>query len=113
MSLPDLSHIDPDLVPILQGLDVRISKLENVPIVPNVITWKTVPTVSFTQGVPSSFDVTALVSNSLNLPLTITLNGPTLPTGVSFDGKKFNYNGTGLPLSSSGFSLTADDGRTP
>jgi hypothetical protein len=74
--------------------------------------WQTVPTITFTQGVPSSVSIASYVSDPDGDPLTISMNG-LLPSGVTFDaaGKRFVYDGVGTVTTVGGIVLTADDGR--
>ncbi|MCW5661979.1 MAG: hypothetical protein KIT60_30110 [Burkholderiaceae bacterium] len=72
--------------------------------------WSTVPTVTFTVGVPAVFSIAAFVTEPDGDPLTITHSG-SLPNGVTFDAanKRFVYDGSGVAQSTGGHVLTADD----
>ena len=74
--------------------------------------WQTVPTITFTQGVPSNISIAGYVSDPDGDALTISMNG-LLPSGVTFDaaGKRFVYDGVGTVATIGGIVLTADDGR--
>lgn len=74
--------------------------------------WVTVPTVTFTVGVPATFPISAFVSDADGDALTITHTG-TLPVGVTFDAanKRFVYDGSGAVQSTTGHVLTANDLR--
>lgn len=75
--------------------------------------WSSVPTVSFTQGVASTFSVAAFVSDPNGDALTLTRNAVALPVGVTFDAanKRFVYDGIGALGSTNNVVLTADDGK--
>jgi hypothetical protein len=75
--------------------------------------WRTVPTIAFPQGVPSSISIAAYVTDPDGDALTITISSATLPAGVTYDAanKRFVYDGVGPLGSTSGVVLTADDGR--
>jgi len=75
--------------------------------------WATIPTVTFTQGVASSFSIATFVSDANGDPLTITMNAVALPAGVTFDaaGKRLVYDGIGAIRSVSGVRMTANDGQ--
>jgi hypothetical protein len=135
MLTTDLSHIDPDLVPILKDLqaqisaiqpidltaistelvdhETRITALENGVVSPPVVNhppvWSTVPGIHFTQGKVQRISIAQYVSDPDGDPLAITVNG-TLPVGVTFVAPEFIYDGIG-PVGSASLTLTADDGR--
>ena len=75
--------------------------------------WQGVPTITFTQGVPSSVSIASYVTDPNGDALTITLNSAGLPPGVTFDAgnKRFVYDGVGTVGLTSGNVLVADDGR--
>lgn len=75
--------------------------------------WQTIPTISFTQGFPSSISIAGFVTDPNGDALTIALNSAALPTGVTFDApnKRFVYDGAGPVGSTSSNVLTANDGR--
>jgi hypothetical protein len=74
--------------------------------------WQTVPGIVFTEGAAANFSVSGLVSDPENDTITITHNGATLPTGVTFDSanKRFVYDGSAGVAVTTGHQLTADDG---
>jgi hypothetical protein len=71
--------------------------------------WTTVPTLVFTQGVPSSISVAAYVSLAGTTALQLSLNSVTLPSGVTFNAanRSFDYDGQGGVVTTSGHVLTA------
>lgn len=75
--------------------------------------WQAVPTITFTQGVRSSFSIAGYASDPNGNPLTITKNSAALPPGVTYDAasKSFVYDGVGAPASTTGHALIADDGQ--
>lgn len=75
--------------------------------------WKTVPTITFVQGVASTVSIAAYATDPNGDALTITKNSVALPAGVTYDeaNKRFVYDGTGTVGSAGGNVLTADDGR--
>jgi hypothetical protein len=75
--------------------------------------WQTVPTITFTQGIRSTFSISGFVSDPNGDPLTITKNSAALPPGVTYDSanKQFVYDGVGTAASTSGHVLTASDGK--
>jgi len=75
--------------------------------------WKTVPTISFAQGVASSVSIAVYVTDPNGDALAITKNSAALPPGVTYDAanKRFDYDGLGAVGNTSGNVLTADDGR--
>jgi hypothetical protein len=75
--------------------------------------WVTIPTVTFTQGVASSFSLGSFVTDANGDALVITMNAVTLPAGVTFDalGKRLVYDGNGAAASVGGVQMTADDGK--
>jgi len=81
-----ISHIDPDLIPILTDLQNQINNLQagsqGAPV--DIITWKPVIAV-FAQNVAGSISVSQFGTSSLGLPLTISLNPITLPAGIAYD----------------------------
>lgn len=72
-------------------------------------TWATVPTISFTQGVAATADISQY--DSRGSTDTITHTAGTLPTGVSYDqaNKRYAYDGVGAIGGTNGHILTADD----
>ena len=74
--------------------------------------WQTVPTITFTQGIPSNISIAGYASDPDGDALTISMNG-LLPAGVTFDAanKRFVYDGVGAVGTASGIVLTADDGK--
>jgi hypothetical protein len=75
--------------------------------------WRTVPTITFAQGVAASVSIAAYVTDPNGDALTITRNVAALPPGVTYDAgnKRFVYDGVGAVGIASGNVLTADDGR--
>ena len=75
--------------------------------------WSAMPTVTFTQGVASTFSVASFVSDPDGDALTLTRNAVALPVGVTFDAgnKRFVYDGIGSLGSTNNVVLTADDGK--
>jgi hypothetical protein len=75
--------------------------------------WLTVPTITFTLGVPGNISIAAYVSDPNGDALTIVKNVAALPAGVTFDAanKRFVYDGLGGVGSTSGHVLTANDGK--
>lgn len=75
--------------------------------------WAAVPTVTFTQGVASSFPLASFVSDPNGDALTLSMNAIGLPAGVTFDAanKRLVYNGIGGAATVGGVQMTADDGR--
>jgi hypothetical protein len=75
--------------------------------------WRTVPNITFAQGVASSVSIASYVSDANGDALAITKNSAALPPGVTYDAanKRFVYDGVGAVGVTSGNVLTADDGR--
>jgi hypothetical protein len=75
--------------------------------------WQGVPTITFTQGLAATISIAAFVTDPNGNPLTVTLNSPVLPPGVTYDAgnKRFVYDGVGSVGTGSGNVLTADDGQ--
>lgn len=75
--------------------------------------WLPITTIAFTQGVASSVSIASYVSDPNGNALTIAMTSGALPAGVTFDAanKRFVYDGTLLPGSTSGIVLTANDGQ--
>ena|SRR5215471_3833287 len=75
--------------------------------------WQTVPTVTFVQGVASSFSVASYVSDPNGNALALSVAAGSLPAGVTFDaaGKRFVYNGSGSLAVANGVMLSANDGQ--
>lgn len=75
--------------------------------------WRTIPTITFTQGVAASISIAAYVSDADGDALAITKNSAALPPGVTYNAtsKSLVYDGTGAVGSTSGHVFTADDGR--
>jgi len=75
--------------------------------------WQQVPTITFTQGIPTTISIAAYVTDPNGDPLTITRNSAPLPPGVTYDAASmsFIYDGVGTVGTGSGSVLTADDGR--
>jgi len=75
--------------------------------------WTTVPTITFTSGVASTFSIAPYVSDANGDPLTITKNAAALPAGVTYDAanKRFVYDGTAGGAVTTGHVLTASDGK--
>ena len=73
-------------------------------------TWATVPTVTFTLGIPSTFSIASFVTGPNSALYTINHNG-VLPNGVTFDSanKRFAYDGSGVAQSTDNHALIADD----
>lgn len=74
--------------------------------------WLSIPTIAFTQGVPSSFSVADYISVANVSAYTLTLNASPLPAGVSFNSatRSFDYDGRGAVGVSDGHVLTASGG---
>lgn len=86
----------------------------NTPPVANASpTWRAVPTITFTQGVPASISIAAYVSDADGDAIVITKNSAALPPGVTYDAasKSLVYDGVGAVGSTTGHVFTADDGR--
>jgi hypothetical protein len=83
-----------------------------VPATNNPPVWQSVPDIAFTQGTAANFSVAGFVSDADNDTLTITHNGATLPSGVTYNAteKRFEYDGVGAAGSTTGHQLSADDG---
>jgi hypothetical protein len=83
------------------------------PVVPNPVTpapvWLSIPNIAFTQGVQSSFSVAEYITVANVAAYTLTLNGATLPAGVTFNAvtRSFDYDGRGGVGGSDGLILTA------
>lgn len=75
--------------------------------------WKTVPTIAFVQGAPSSISISDFVTDPDGDAVTISKNAVSLPPGVTYDAprKRFIYDGVGAATSTSGHVLMAEDGR--
>ena len=75
--------------------------------------WASVPTITFTQGVKSTFSIAGYVNDPNGDALTITKNAVALPPGITYDPatKSFVYDGVGAAASTSGHVLTASDGK--
>jgi hypothetical protein len=73
--------------------------------------WQTIPEIIFAQGTAATFSVAGLVSDAEGDTITITHNGVSLTSGVTFDSanKRFSYDGIGAAGSTSGHQLSADD----
>jgi hypothetical protein len=74
--------------------------------------WLSIPTIAFTQGVPSSFSVADYITVANVAAYTLTLNGNALPAGVTFNAatRSFDYDGRGAVGGSDGLMLTAVGG---
>lgn len=74
--------------------------------------WLSIPTIAFTQGVPSSFSVADYITAANVGAYTLTLNGSPLPAGVTFNAatRSFDYDGRGGVGGSDGLMLTAIGG---
>lgn len=72
--------------------------------------WTTVPTITFTLGVPSTFSIASFVADPDGNLRTITHVG-VLPNGVTFDSanQRFVYDGYGVARSTENHVLIADD----
>lgn len=77
------------------------------------MTWRTVPTITFTQGVPSSISIAGYLDDQNGAVQSITKNAAALPPGVTYDqaGKRFVYDGIGAVGATGGHVLTASDGN--
>lgn len=64
----------------------------------------TVPTVNFTAGVGSSYDLTQHVPGWNSSTMALLVQG-TLPASVTFNGTALVYDGTGGATSVSGVTL--------
>lgn len=73
--------------------------------------WNEIPTISFTEGVASTFSIAAFVSDDDVAALTILKNELALPPGVTYDPatKSFVYDGIGSVGATSGHVLTATE----
>jgi hypothetical protein len=71
--------------------------------------WLSIPTIAFTQGVPSSFSVADYITVANVAAYTLTLNASPLPAGVTFNSvtRSFDYDGRGGVVISDGHVLTA------
>ena len=71
--------------------------------------WNEIPTITFTEGVASTFSIAAFVSDDDIEALTILKNELALPPGVTYDPatKSFVYDGIGSVGTTSGHVLTA------
>jgi hypothetical protein len=71
--------------------------------------WLSIPTIAFTQGVPSSFSVADYITVANVAAYTLTLNASPLPAGVTFNSatRSFDYDGRGGVVVSDGHVLTA------
>lgn len=74
--------------------------------------WNVIPTITFTQGIASSFSIAAFVTDEENDALSIAKNAVALPAGVTYDAatKSFIYDGIGGIASTGGHVLTASEG---
>jgi hypothetical protein len=74
--------------------------------------WLSIPTIAFTQGVPSSFSVADFITVSNVAAYTLTLNASPLPAGVTFNSatRSFDYDGRGGIGITDGHVLTAVGG---
>lgn len=74
--------------------------------------WLSIPTIAFTQGTPSSFSVADYITAANAAALTLTLNAPALPAGVTFNAanRTFDYDGRGAVGVTDGHMLTAVGG---
>lgn len=74
--------------------------------------WAAIPSITFVQGIASSFSIAEYVSDADEDELMLSLDDAPLPAGVTFDaaGMRFVYDGSGPPASST-HMITADDGR--
>jgi hypothetical protein len=90
----------PSQTPVLLGVKATS---ETLPI------WSTVPTLSFTVGVPSSISVAQFVTSRSLTDIAITLNPAQLPAGVSYDTARqtFDYDGNSTLGSAAGLVLVA------
>jgi hypothetical protein len=74
--------------------------------------WLSIPTIAFIQGTPSSFSVADYITVANAAALTLTLNAPALPAGVTFNAanRTFDYDGRGAVGATDGHMLTAVGG---
>ncbi|WP_420474443.1 hypothetical protein [Noviherbaspirillum sp. ST9] len=81
------------------------------PVVDNPPLWSEIPTITFTQGVASTFSIAGFVSDDDATALTILKNELALPPGVTYDPatKSFVYDGLGAVGATSGHVLTATE----
>ncbi|OWW22241.1 hypothetical protein [Noviherbaspirillum denitrificans] len=86
--------------------DVQTAAADRAPV------WNEIPTITFTEGVASTFSVAAYVSDDDTAALTILKNELALPPGVTFDSatRSFVYDGVGSAAATSGHILTAMEG---
>lgn len=85
----------------------------NTPATPTSnLAWGTVPTISFTQGVPGSISVAQWLTGADGAAIAISLNSAALPPGVTFNPvtKTLDYDGTGAVATTDGHVLTAIGG---
>jgi len=77
--------------------------------VPAAPVWLSIPTISFTQGTPSSFSVADYITATNSAALILTLNTMPLPAGVTFSAanRTFDYDGRGAVAATDGHVLTA------
>lgn len=73
--------------------------------------WTTVPSVTFAQGVASSFSLSSYVSDPDGDALTLSLGGLSPPPGVTLNvaNKSLDYDGVGPVGSVSGVTILAED----
>ena len=74
--------------------------------------WNEIPTITFTQGVASTFSIAAYISDDDSAALTVLKNELALPPGVTYDPttKSFIYDGIGSVGTTAGHVLTAMEG---
>lgn len=96
--------------PVGQGVTVTVQASAQTP--PQ---WSTVPDIVFTQGVASTVDMSAYVTDAQGDPFTLSVSSGTLPSGVTLDGttKILSYDGVGAVDVKTGIIFAADDAATP
>ncbi len=77
------------------------------PPIPPALTWASIPTLSFTQGVPSSILIGQYIAGEISAAAIITLNQLALPPGVVFNSinRSFDYDGIGAVNTTDGHVL--------
>jgi hypothetical protein len=95
-------------VPVPQPTPAPAPAPSSKPVVSNPPpVWSPVPTITFTQGVPSTISIAGYVTDTQ--ALTISKNSAGLPAGVTYNAatKSFVYDGIGAVGMTDGHVLTA------